>query len=106
MSVSCLRSSPPFRFVSSVSRPCRARSLADTRCRSMLKDDRLYDPRRDFHAREKAAQESERLDAGGVAAALQQRAREVGRPNIEGLDGAGGGAEGGVVNDEELDWSM
>jgi hypothetical protein len=72
----------------------------------MLKDDRLYDPRRDFHAREKAAQESERLDAGGVAAALQQRAREVGRPNIEGLDGAGGGVEGGVVNDEELDWSM
>lgn len=75
----------------------------------MLKDYRApYDPRKDFHSRDAAAQQAERIDEGGVLGALRAReegltAGPPGLKGIEGLEGLQGGAS--RIDDEDLDWS-
>ncbi|KAN0062402.1 hypothetical protein ACQY0O_005285 [Thecaphora frezii] len=91
----------------------------------MIKDDReKYDVRRDFYARRLAIQETERIDHGGWAQALQDRTQgklgpdglpldtamplgNDGRPLLDAsaISGVGGGASSMGFNDDDLDWS-
>lgn len=68
----------------------------------MLKDDRMrYDPRRDWQARDQAAQESDRVDQGGWQKALQERGSALVPTDARNADGEK------IMDlvDEDLDWS-
>lgn len=67
----------------------------------MIKDERVkYDPRRDFYGSEALnARADERVDHGGVAAALQAR-MDANHSNY-GSDGRGDTN----LQDDDLDWS-
>lgn len=60
-----------------------------------------YDPRRDWQARDQAAQEADRVDQGGWQKALQERGKPL-------IPADARNAEGQKIMDlvdEDLDWS-
>lgn len=89
----------------------------------MIKDDRVrYDPRRDFYANRRAVQETDRVDQGGWAQALQDRAAgklgpdglplesavpmdKDGKPLLDSSALNPTGRSAADFNDDDLDWS-
>lgn len=65
----------------------------------MIRDDRTkWDPKKDFYARDYEAQASERIDPGGVAAALRERM--TGQAAGGGGSSAGGGGNAAKMQAE------